>query len=318
MHDWNEIIKAIQGAQKILIFTHMNMDGDAAGSACALCKSLRRMGRDSFVLLEDRCPEYLQFTDGEGCFTDAAPWTPDLCIAVDCGDDSRVDKRRTVFHSAPTVCIDHHMKTGPFADLDVIDTDAPAAGSLIFELLQVMEAPLDKDVAENLYVAIATDTGSFRHGNTTAGAHRDAAKLYDLGIDAVRLNNLVYGNYPLPQLKLEALAVDRAVLLAQGKAVLSWCEQKDLKRLGALDEHTECCIDRLRSIAGVEAAAFIKERPDGSWKVSLRSKSYADVNAIARFFGGGGHLRASGCTLHGTLEEAREDIRRGLEESVER
>ncbi len=319
MHDWKDIINFINEAQKILIFTHMNMDGDAAGSSCALCRSLRLMGKDCFILLEDKCPDYLAFLDDDGYFIRTAPWKPELCVAVDCGDDTRIVKRKEVFHSAErTLCIDHHMQNGPFAQYSVIDPAQPAAGSLIFELLQTMEAPIDRAVAEGLYVAIATDTGSFRHGNTTAEAHLDAAKLYGYGIDAVRLNNLVYGSYPLAQLKLEAMAVDRAVLFADGKAVISWCTKEDLRKNGALEEHTECCIDRIRSIEGVETAAFIKEKLDGSLKVSLRSKSYADVNAVARAFGGGGHLRASGCTLHCTLEEAIRRLTPVLEESVAR
>ena len=317
MHSWNDIIKAIEQAQKILIFTHMNMDGDAAGSSCALCRSLRLLGKDCFILLEDGCPRYLQFLDEEGMFLREAPWMPELSIAVDCGDDSRIEKRKDVFHAAPvTACIDHHMKGGAFAQLEVIDPAAPAAGSLVFDLLQAMNAPIDTAAAEALYVAIATDTGSFKHGNTTAEAHMDAAKLYGYGIDAVKLNNFIYGNYPLPQLKLEAMAVERVQLFADGRAAISWCTQEDLKRFGALEEHTEMCIDRIRSIEGVEAAAFVKEKADGRLKVSLRSKSYADVNAVARKFGGGGHLRASGCTLYGTVEEAVAALKPALEESV--
>ena len=320
MHNWNSIIKTIRNAQKILIFTHMNMDGDAAGSSCALCRSLRLAGKDCFVLLEDDCPAYLAFLDSEGYFVMEAPWTPDLSIAVDCGDDSRIEKRKDVFHAAAkTVCIDHHMKTGPFAQDSVVDPEAPAAGSLIFELLQAMDAPVDRDIAEALYVAVATDTGSFRYGNTTPQAHLDTAKLYAYGIDHVKLCNLIWGSFPLPQLQLEAMAVERAVLFAGGRAAVSWCTLEDLQRLGAKDEHTECCIDRIRSIEGVEAAAFLKEKPDGTIKISLRSKSYADVNAVARQFDGGGHLRASGGRLKGvSMEEAVLRIRPALEAAVKK
>ena len=320
MHDWNALIKTIREAQKILIFTHMNMDGDAAGSSCALCRSLRRMGKDCFILLEDDCPEYLAFLDEDGYFTYEAPWTPDLSIAVDCGDDSRVEKRKEIFHAAGiTACVDHHRKFEPFAQIEVVDPDAPAAGSLIFELLQEMDAPVDKEVAEALYVAISTDTGSFRYGNTTSQAHLDTAKLYGYGIDHVKLCNYVWGNYPLAQLKLEALAIERAQIFADGKAVVSWCTLEDLKRYSAKSENTEMCIDRLRSIAGVEAAAFLKEKPDGSFKVSLRSKSYADVNAVARQFAGGGHLRASGGTLRGvTAEQGIELLKPAMEQAVRR
>ncbi|MCR4804532.1 MAG: bifunctional oligoribonuclease/PAP phosphatase NrnA [Clostridia bacterium] len=318
MHNWKDIIQLIGKARRILLLTHANMDGDAAGSVCALCRSLRLMGKECFALLEDGCPSYLAFLNADGYFVSEAPWQADLAIAVDCGDDSRIEKRCEAFHgAAATACIDHHPAHAEFAGESVVDPLAPAAGSLVFELLQEGDFPIDKEIAEALYVAIATDTGSFKHGNTTAGAHLDAAKLYGFGIDAARLNALVYGNFPLAQLKLEALAVERAVLFAGGKAALSWCAQEDLKSLGAKDEHTDMCIDRIRSIEGVEAAAFFKERADGSIKVSLRSKLKADVNAVARQFDGGGHLRASGCTLKDvSMEEAIEMVKPAIEACV--
>ena len=319
MHDWDPLIKTISEAQKILIFTHMNMDGDAAGSSCALCRSLRLMGKDCFVLLEDDCPDYLAFLNKGVYFTKDVPWNADICIAVDCGDDSRIEKRKDVFHAAKTLCIDHHLKSGPFAQVSVIDAEAPAAGSLVFELLQAMDAPLDTEIAEALYVAIATDTGAFRYSNTTPQAHMDAAKLYAYGIDHGELCNRIWGSYPLAQLQLEALALERADIFAGGKAVISWCTLDDLQRFNAKTEHTETCIDRLRSISGVEAAAFIREKEDGSFKVSLRSKSYADMSAVARRFDGGGHLRASGGRLNGvSMEEAVSRLKTALEEAVRR
>ena len=113
------------------------------------------------------------------------------------------------------------------------------------------------------------------------------------------------------------MAVERAEIFADGLAAVSWCTLDDLKTLGAKDEHTECCIDRIRSIEGVEAAAFLKEKPDGTIKISLRSKSYADVNAVARAFDGGGHLRASGGRLKGVgMEEAVRLLKPALEAAV--
>lgn len=317
MHDWTAVKQIIRDAERILIFTHAGMDGDAAGTSCAFAKSLRAMGKEAFVLLEDDCPEYLLFTDGEGCFVKEAPWPHDLSIAVDIGGYDRLGERAGAFDAARAkICIDHHIKTCGFVEPSVVDTDAPAAGSLVFELLKDMGAPIDKGIAEDLYVAIATDTGSFRYANCSAEAHMDTAELYSYGIDHARLCNAIWGSYPLPQLLLEAVAVERAVIFAGGKAALSWSTLEDLRRFSALEEHAECCVDRIRSIQGVEAAAFIKEKPDGSLKVSFRSKSYADVNAAARALGGGGHLRASGCTLRTSLSEAAELVKAELEKSV--
>ena len=317
MHNWTDIKREIKKAGKILIFTHMSMDGDAAGSSCALCKSLRRMGKEAYILLEDECPEYLLFSDGEGCFVKEAPWTADAAIAVDCSGDSRIEKRVDAFRAAGVrLCVDHHIKTGPFADYEVIDPDSPAAGNLVFELLKDMGAPIDKSIAENLYTAIVTDTGRFRFSNTTPQALLDVAELMGYGIDYSGICNKIWDSTPLPQLKLEALAVDRAEIFAGGKAAISWCNQEDIKALGAKTEMTETCIDRLRAIQGVEIAAFLKEKEDGRLKCSLRSKEYANVNAIAAKFDGGGHERASGCSFKCSAEEALMQLKAAIEEQL--
>lgn len=318
MNNWKDIKEQIEKSGRILIFTHMNMDGDAAGSSLALCRSLRKMGKEAYVLLEDECPDYLKFMEGEdGCFVKEAPWTPQLSIAVDCGSENRIEKRVDVFRSAAvSLCIDHHIKTGPFADYDVIDIQAPATGSLIYELLKEMKAPIDKEIAENIYTAIVTDTGRFRFGNTDPKSLRDAAELMEMGVDYEGICCRIWDSYPLGQLKLEALTVDRARVFAGGRAAISWCSLKDVKAAGAKVEMTETCIDRLRSIAGVEIAAFVKEKEDGRLKCSLRSKGEAGVNAIAAGFGGGGHEKASGCSFNCSMEEALKLLMEAIEEEL--
>lgn len=307
MNDFTAIIKEIRDAYRVLIFTHTTMDGDAAGSSLALCRTIRSMGKAAFIILEDEYPDYLAFLNegmgGMPYFLPEAPYTADLSIAVDFSSEDRLEHRRDSFFSSKRrVCIDHHLGNGDFADEAVIDSSAAASGLLVLEMFEQGGIAIDRKSAECLYVAILTDTGSFRYSSCDRRALDAVSRLYSFGIDNASLCSAVYDNHPLAQLKLESLAVERVKLFADGEACISWCTLEDINRLGAKYEYSDTCIDRIRSIAGVEIAAFVKEKKPGVFRVSLRAKSYGDVNTIAAYFGGGGHVKASGCTVEGELD----------------
>jgi len=308
MNDFGPIIKEIQDAYRVLIFTHTSMDGDAVGSSLALCRTIRAMGKAAFIILEDEYPDYLLFLKeemgGMPYFLPEAPYTADLAIAVDFSSEDRLENRKEPFFAAKKrVCIDHHLGTEEFVDAAVIDPSAAAAGLLVLEMFEQAGIPIDKKSAECIYIAILTDTGSFRYSNCDRRAMDAVARLYDYNIDNAALCSAIYDNYPIAQLRLESLALDRLTIFADGEACISWCTIEDIERLGAKYEYADTCIDRIRSVAGVEIAAFVKEKTPGVFKVSLRAKSYGDVNTVAMYFGGGGHVKASGCTLKGSLDD---------------
>ncbi len=316
MDHLKNIAEQIKSANNILLFPHINMDGDALGSAVALCKGLRSIGKQCYILLEDDIPPYLAFLD-KGYCVDAAPISPDVCIAVDCGDISRIEERKNVFLSAAvTVCIDHHIAGGAFADLSLIDQTSSATGMLIFDLLKALNADIDKEIAEALFVAIVTDTGSFRYSNTDKRTHLVAAELYDYGVDHVTLCNLLYDSVPPSQFIIESDVLTRMELFASGKACISYATCAMLEAAGATPDQTEAVIDKLRSIRGVEIAAFLKERPDGNFKASFRAKSYANVAKLAFALGGGGHKKASGCTLAPPLSAAIKILKDAIQEEL--
>ena len=317
MRDYSEIIKLIEASERILIFTHANMDGDALGSAGALCRSLRQMGKRAAVLIQHPCPEYLAFLAGDFLVTEA-PFEADLSVAVDMGSDGRLEGLKEAFYKAPArLCIDHHVRTEDFCEIFVVDPSAAAAGCLVYELLKTMGAPIDLETAGLLYAAVCTDTGSFRFSNTDREAMTMAGELIGMGVDSSALCTALFDSIPLCQLKLESLIIERARLIADGSGIVSWCTDEDYKACGALAEHAETGIDRLRSVRGVEAAALIKER-DGAFKLSLRSKTCADVRSVASRFGGGGHLMAAGATLEMPLDEALSRVSQALEEELSR
>ncbi|MDO5331341.1 MAG: bifunctional oligoribonuclease/PAP phosphatase NrnA [Bacillota bacterium] len=306
MYNWSEIVNCINSYNDIVILTHTNMDGDAMGSASALCHALRSLNKNAVILLEDSVPRYLNIlnhhlgNDNEyPYFVSEMPFDAKLAIAVDCGDESRIEKRLDVFKKAEKrICIDHHIQTAPFADYTIVDPDLAATGLLIYKLIKELGAKIDTHIAEDLYVAIVTDTGRFKYSNTTAEVHQVVSELYEYNIDHVKLCNAIYDSYPMEQLKAEALAQEKMQLFANGKAVISNITIDEMNSIGVGYDQIDTCIDRIRIVEGVEVAAFLKEKEPSVIKVSFRAKSYADVNRVATALGGGGHEKASGATLN--------------------
>ncbi len=315
---WDDIVRCIDASERILVFTHNNMDGDAMGSSQAFCHAMRKLGKECYILLEDEVPRYLNILhDHKDFYLFEAPWKADIAAAIDCGEKSRIEKRLEPFYSADTrICIDHHIPLKDFADYSVIEPNASASGILVYELIKHMGIEIDKDIAEDLYAAISTDTGSFMYNNTDARTHLVAADLYNYGIDHVKICNAIYATFPLAQLRIEARAIEHMVVFADGKAAVSYITQDEIKELGGSYEDTETCIDKLRTVEGVEVACMLKEKDKGVFKVSLRGKSYADVNSVAVKFGGGGHKFASGCTFETGLEEAIEKLKAEISKIV--
>jgi bifunctional oligoribonuclease and PAP phosphatase NrnA len=316
MDHLTQIVEKLQDSKNVLIFPHINMDGDAMGSAVALCKGLRSLNRQSYILLEDDIPPYLAFLEKDYC-VQKAPISPDVCIAVDCGDVSRIEKRKEEFFSAATtICIDHHLIRGPFTDLSMIDQTSSATGMLIFTLLKALNVSIDREMADALFVAIITDTGSFRYSNADRTTHLAVAELYDYGLNHVPLCNLLYDSVPPSQLRIETDILRKMELFASGKACISYSTSEMLEAAGATADQTEAVIDKLRSVQGVEIAAFLKERPEGDYKASFRAKSYANVARMAFALGGGGHEKASGCIVSPPLSAAIQVIKAAIEEEL--
>ena len=309
MNKWTQIVQLINRSDDIVIMTHTNMDGDAIGSASALCHALRSLGKRCVILLEDDIPGYLKFMHdhsekADPFFVKEMPFSPTLAVVVDCGDASRIEKRLDVYMSCDKkIVVDHHIQTEKFADYSVVEPEASATGILVYQLINELGVQVTKEIAEDLYVAIMTDTGCFRYSNTTAECHLVTAELYKAGIEFDKLGTLVYDTLPLPQVRLESEIINWMQMFADGKAVISYVTSEKLKELGATYDMTGSCIDVLRKIESVEICAFLKQHDDGSYKLSLRAKTYADVNRIASALGGGGHIRAAGATLRGSLSE---------------
>lgn len=307
MDELASIAKIIKENDDILIIAHVSPDGDTLGSALALARMLAKAGKRIQIVCEDRVPDIYRFMPGA-----ADVLLPEnakkarAAVAVDCADAGRLGAALPLFRAAEVTCsIDHHFTNTEYAGLNYVNGNTAATGELIFALLSELGAEPDREAAACLYTAIMSDTGNFAYSNTTPATLRVAARLMELGADNVEINRLVYRTIPFHKQKLLGVALTKLTLHENGRVGLSMLSQKEIDACGASEEDTEGIIDHIRDIRDVEIALMVREANHNACKISLRSKLYADVGAIAKRMGGGGHLHAAGYTAGGvTLEEA--------------
>ncbi len=303
---FKEIASVLDASRTILLYPHVSADGDALGSCTALCKALRMKGKECYILVEEELPLNLKFLDKGYCTDDQNIIEDvDVSFCVDCGDETRFPNRTEKFEQGKTsICLDHHRTTKDFCDYNYVVPEASATGELVFDLLQEMGTPADVEIGEALFAAITTDTGNFQYSNTTRKAFEIMTELLDWGVDTNKVSVQLYENIRLERKIIESMAFSTMNILADGKAAIAYVTQEMIEQSGALSEETENVIQQLRSIAGVEYAAFLKEKGENLVRLSLRAKTEGDVAVIAEKFGGGGHIKASGATLEMPIEEA--------------
>ena len=304
-----QIAEILQNGKTILLFPHMQIDGDALGSSVALCRVLRKQGKQAYILIEEEIRWNLAFLDEEYCISDQEIFDEiDICLAVDCSDLARVGKRKgTYFSGKRTISIDHHLTNISFADYNYNDGSAAATGEIVFRLFKEMESDIDSLTAEALYAAIVTDTGNFQYSNTTKETHLITANLYDYGMDHNKVIVSIYQNTRREKVKIISKALSTMEFFCNGKGNIAYVSRDMLQETGALINETEGIVEQLRNINGVEISIFLKEEAD-TIKVGMRAKTIANVAEIAQYFGGGGHKKAAGCTIKGTLENVKTQI----------
>jgi bifunctional oligoribonuclease and PAP phosphatase NrnA len=310
----------IRTHQRIGIAAHVRPDGDALGSVLALGLSLREMGKDVILLSEDGCPSALSFLpDSLLIQRPSGPLAVDMVFALDTATQERLGAGVNEAFAACEVMVnlDHHVSNPDYGTWHYIDTKAPATGQIIAQLLRENNFPINRGIAEALYTAISTDTGSFQFPKTTAETHRYIADLIETGIDVGQLNTVIYQSYPLRRVRLlsEMLAV--MDISSQNRVASGYLTQEMIQRCEATTDDTENLIDHLRSIDSVQVAAYLEEMSDGKVRLSVRSKdARIDVSAICAQFGGGGHVLAAGARLAGPILAAREKVLSAIHEAI--
>jgi phosphoesterase RecJ-like protein len=316
---FEEIGKVLRDHQRFAILSHVRPDGDALGSQLALALSLQQLGKDVRVWNEDGMLEKYSFLPRAEWLT-KPPSTAedvDVAIALDTAIQNRLGTALAAVGKAKIwINIDHHLSNPGYGDLVIVDPGAPATGEIIFNLIKSQGLPLNHDIAENLYAAISTDTGSFQYPKTSARTFEITAELVRVGgLDVGQISQQLYENYPRRRLELLRELLRNTRFEFGGRAASFSLTLKTAADLTVLPEDNEGLIDHLRAIRGVIVAVFFEELADGKVRVSMRSKDEAvDVCAICQKFGGGGHTLAAGARVRGSLAEVEEKV---LEEICE-
>ncbi|MBV8444797.1 MAG: DHH family phosphoesterase, partial [Candidatus Dormibacteraeota bacterium] len=282
---------------------HKDADADSLGSALGFALSLRAMGKATHPIVPSPRPSLLTYLPGYDSIEEEAPQL-DALFTFDCATLGRFgDKRALVESSNPVVNIDHHVSSEGFGSVNLVDPAASATGQVVYALLRSLGAPVTPEVATNLYAALFTDTGGFRHENTTEAALRLGADLVALGADPGWVALKSYKSRSVPRVRLESLATAAMRSELDGKLIWSEVTQGMLDEAGAAIEESEGVIDQLQSIDTMELAILFKENGNGLTKVSVRSRDPLDATDVCRPFGGGGHHRAAGAEIRGPLAE---------------
>lgn len=313
-----EIAAIIDRGSVIACLAHKDADADSLGSALAFALSLRAGGRTVRVLVPAPVPRMLSHLPGFDTLESPgkAATGIDVLFAFDCATVGRFGDRAGLITSVPTVVnVDHHVSNEGFGTVNLVEGTASATGQVVHGLLTRLGLPITADVATNLYAALFTDTGGFRHANTTEAALRLGADLVAAGADAGWVALKSYQSRSVPQLKLEGMAVARLRTEMGGRLVWSEITTAMLEETGADMMESEGVIDQLQSIEAMEVAVLFKEQEPNITKVSVRTRDPLDATSVCIPFGGGGHHRAAGAELAEPLADVEPrvlEVARGL------
>ena len=304
----------LESHHRILLTTHENPDGDGVGAAIALAAHLKGDGTEVRIVVTPSLPENLRFLDPQGWIEAYEPegmhrelpaW-PDAWLLIDASEPHRMGALFAAFEvtQATRACLDHHLKDAPKGfDAEFTDPTASASTELVYDLVRPrIGGDLPAVMAQALYAGLVSDTGNFRHSNSTPKIHLAAADLIAQGVHPARTFNALYQTATPAKLKLFGRAMGGLQLRAGGRFAYVAVTQADLGACGATHEDLDDLVEEPRKLKGVEVAALFSETADGRAKVSLRSREQVDVNAVCRQFGGGGHRLASGAKVAETLD----------------
>ncbi|MCU0494962.1 MAG: bifunctional oligoribonuclease/PAP phosphatase NrnA [Chloroflexaceae bacterium] len=309
-------------AQRILLLTHVNPDGDAIGSMLGVWHCLRAMGKTAIPLASSAIPGYTSELPGiehVQVYSRGMPLPEaDLIWLVDTATLDRIGQIYTDHHDTlaarPLVIVDHHVTNEGGGNLNLITPQSASCAELLFRLLRAMELPVPPEAATCFLMGVVTDTQSFQTSSSNPQSLRTTADLLEAGADNQAVVQAVYFSTPYSTIRLTGAVLETL----QHEDGLYWAvvPQALMRETGAADEATDEATIRLQRVEGLRAAVLFKERADGTVKISLRSKPGIDVAAIAKRWGGGGHTQAAGATLHMNLDEAQQAVLPVLREAL--
>ena len=309
------IINQIKASKGIVIGAHTNPDGDAVGALIGMA-TLCGFLHIPYQILIEKVPE--RFTAVfEGINYDSKPTIEyDTFISVDCGDEKRLGEFEEAFEKAVhTINIDHHGTNTYFAELNEVKVVASSC-EIVYEILMKAECPLTPKLAASLYTGILTDTGGFMHSSTTAKTHEIVMQLMAIPFDFTKIYyEQMYAQTEIA-VKMEGIAISHLERMTQFPSYITYVTADEMAEVGATKEDLGSIVSKVKNIRGCEVAVFIYPLDEMHYKVSFRSNPPVDVAALASHFGGGGHIRAAGATIEGSLDEVIDMIKEALRDTV--
>lgn len=314
-----DLAKELEGVKSVAIAGHVRPDGDAIGSCLGLYHYLKKnYPKINAAVYLEKIPKAYRIISGVNEVRHELPQDKacDLFFCLDCADEFRLGDAGEFRRCAKrTICIDHHISNSGFGDVDYIVPDASSTSELVVGILDEEKIPFE--AAEALYMGIVHDTGVFRHSCTKPETMEMAARLMRRGIDGSKIVNATYYDKSYYQRMIHGKALMESSLLDGGRVIFSFVRQREMEFFEVESSDLDGIVETLVGTYGVEVAIFFYETGADVYKVSMRSKSLVDVSRVAQSFGGGGHVRAAGCTMKGTAQEVLEQLLPPIERQLE-
>ncbi|MBQ1186132.1 MAG: DHH family phosphoesterase [Clostridia bacterium] len=296
-----------------LVLTHASPDGDTLGSAYALKYGLKKLGKKVQVVCPDEIPhKYDYFIDDSEC-----DFIPETVVAVDVADVKLLGNLWERFVGRIDLNIDHHVSNTRYAKRLYLEENAAATAESVYEILDELGIEFDRKIANALYTGLSTDTGCFKYANVTVRTHEIAAKLHALGVDAADINRVMFDTKSKGRVKMEMQVLNGAEFHFEDRCMMLAVTLDIQKKTGCTKSDMEGVASMSRSVEGVLVGVAIKESEKNVFKISLRTYDPLDASAICKKLGGGGHKAAAGCTVNGTLKEAKAAILSAIKEALE-
>jgi bifunctional oligoribonuclease and PAP phosphatase NrnA len=312
----SQVVELIESKHRFCITSHIRPDGDSLGSSLALYWTLKNLNKEVHVLMRDSVPHAYRELPGAGDVikVSAVPDGYDAAFVIECSDIDRPGL--TDLDKQFVVNIDHHSTTALFGHINWIDSTASAVGEMIYNLCKALGVAVNQQIAECVYTALLTDTGSFHFSNTTERTFKIASELVRKGVKPANISQALFYSYPFSKIKMLGLALSTLKRDDTGRIAWLTTTAESMLEADATEEDLDGIVNYPLAIEEVEVVAFFKEITSGIYRTSLRSKGQVNVARVAEKFGGGGHKNASGCTIKGDLGQIERQIVEYLQEAL--
>lgn len=304
----DEILEQIKNAESIVILTHETPDGDAIGSSLAMSLAIKDLGKNVDVIIPEYPRTFAFLPDAENIRKESDIKNYDLAISLDCATFKRLAENEYFENAKTKIVIDHHGSNTMYGDLNFVNPVSPACCEILAEIFQYYNIEITKNIGTCILTGIITDTGGFKYSGVTAETFEFAAELLQKGINISDIYRKVLDTKTKANFELRKRALERTEFLEDGKVAFTYINNKDMEEVHAEPGDHEGLVELGRDVEGVEVSIFIRQEEEKIYKVSMRSNEYVNVSDVCIPLGGGGHPKAAGVKVEGTVEEVKNQL----------